>query len=70
MSTWIPARPMQLLEADLKKLGYKEKDIKKLMASPNKEAIRKEATRMIEEKKDKAKEMKSALNKAIPGLNW
>ncbi len=68
MSSWMPARPMALLEADLKKLGFKDKEIKKLLATKDKNALRAVATEEIQKNAAKAKDMKAALNKVVPGL--
>jgi hypothetical protein len=70
MSSWMPARPSQMLSADLKRIGFNEKQIAKLLATSDKAKLRAEATKLIEAKREKAKEIKAACNKAIPGLNW
>jgi hypothetical protein len=70
MSAWIPARPSQMLRDDLKRLGFSKSKIDKLLAAKDKNALRAEATRMIEENRSKEKDIKGACNKFIPGLNW
>ena len=70
MSTWIPARPTQMLAEDLKRIGFKKSEIDKLLATRDKTQLRAEATKLIEKNRAKEKEIKGACNKAIPGLNW